>query len=59
MKFIEWCGFIICLGSMIANGIIRHNGLSNTPWEHFTFILMFAGAVIAIIAFVIRKFGDE
>ncbi|MFG6117245.1 hypothetical protein ACGTN9_18995 [Halobacillus sp. MO56] len=59
MKFIEWFGFIICLGSLIANGIIRHNGLSDTFWGNFTFILIFAGAIITIIAFLIRKFGNK
>jgi hypothetical protein len=59
MKFLEWLGFIICLGSMIANGLIRHSGISDSPWWTLTFVSMFFGGMVTIITFLIRKFRNK
>jgi hypothetical protein len=55
MKVIEWFGFIICLGSMTANGRLRLNGMTDTFWGNLTSILIFTGAIVTIIAFLFRK----
>ncbi|WP_404354999.1 hypothetical protein LG291_15475 [Cytobacillus firmus] len=55
MRVIEWFGFIICLGSMTANGILRHKGMADTFWGNLTSILIFTGAIVTIIAFLFRK----
>ena len=59
MKFLEWLGFLICFGSCISNGIIRSYTLSDTLWSKVTFVAMFVGAIITIVAFLFRKFGNK
>lgn len=59
LKFLEWLGFLICLGSIICNGIIRNNSLSNTLWINITFVSMFVGGIITIIAYLFRKLGNN
>ncbi len=59
LKFLEWLGFLICLGSIICNGIIRNISLSNTLWINGTFISMFVGGIITIIAYLFRKLGSN
>jgi hypothetical protein len=59
MKFLEWVGFIICLCSMIAIGMLRHYGLSDTLWWNVTFVSMFVGGIVTIFAFLIRKIGNK
>lgn len=59
MKFVEWLGFLICLASLLSNGIIRHNSFSNTLWSNVTFVSMFVGGIITIIAFLVRKLGNK
>ncbi len=59
LRIIEWIGYIICLGSVLANGLIRHNGNHNTLWDRVTFFSVFVGAIITIVAFLFRKYGGH
>jgi hypothetical protein len=55
LKIIEWIGFIILLVSVVAYGIVRHNYLNNNLLENITISVGIFGALISIIAFVLRK----
>ncbi|WP_078435409.1 hypothetical protein [Metabacillus halosaccharovorans] len=59
LRIIEWIGYIICLGSVLANGLIRHNGNPNTLWDRVTFFSVFVGTIITIVAFLFRKYGGH
>jgi len=54
-KFFEWLGFLIVLASIYANGLIRHNGNSDTIWFNVTIVVMAIGAITTFTAFFIRK----
>lgn len=58
-KFFEWLGLIVCMVSILANGIIRHNGLSGTLWSNVTFYTIFIGMIITVGAFFGRKFKNK
>lgn len=51
----EWIGFIIVIVSVIAYGWVRTAYLNNTKMETVTLSLMILGALITIIAFIVRK----
>jgi hypothetical protein len=44
---------------MIANGLIRHSGISDSPWWTLTFVSMFFGGMVTLITFLIRKFRNK
>ena len=51
----EWIGFIIVIVSVIAYGWVRTAYLNNAKMETVTLSLMLLGALITIIAFIVRK----